>query len=141
MLAPLFVLRPRQVPGLHKGDVKVTVQDGVLLINGERKREEVKEEEGYKRVERSYGSFERRFKVPSNADAHGIKAEMNHGVLSVRIPKREETKAKPVEISVGGSTPEGSASGKQLHGAAAAAHEKKLEREREQQQHQAGGQQ
>ena len=67
----------------------------------------MKEEEGLKRVERSYGSFERRFKVPSNADAGAIKAEMNHGVLEVHIPKREESKSKPVEIEVGGSSPEG----------------------------------
>ena len=87
---------------------------------------QVKEEEGFKRVERSYGHFERRFKVPTNADAHSIKAEMNHGVLSVHIPKREEAKAQSVEIAVGGSSPE-----KKLHGAALAAHEKKLERERE----------
>ena len=60
-----------------------------------------------KRIERSYGRFERRFKVPTNADASAIKAEMNHGVLSVHIPKREESKPKPVEISVGGSSPEG----------------------------------
>jgi hypothetical protein len=94
---------------------------------------QVKEEEGFKRVERSYGHFERRFKVPTSADAHGIKAEMNHGVLSVHIPKREEAKAQSVEIAVGGSSPE--KPHKELHGAALAAHEKKLEREREEAQH------
>jgi HSP20 family molecular chaperone IbpA len=74
---------------------------------------QVKEEEGMKRVERSYGRFERRFKVPSNADAGAIKADMNHGVLEVHIPKREETKAKPVEISVGGAGQEAGGAGGQ----------------------------
>ncbi len=71
----------------------------------------MKEEEGYKRVERSYGSFERRFKLPSNADSGAVKAEMNHGVLEVRLPKRAEAAAQPVEISVGGAGPEGGQEG------------------------------
>ena len=56
-------------------------------------------------MERSYGRFERRFKVPTTADAGAISASMDHGVLSVHIPKREESKPQPVEIAVGGSSP------------------------------------
>ncbi len=83
----------------------MTLEDNnVLRITGERRREEAKEAEGYKRLERSYGSFERRFKVPSNADTAAIKADMAHGVLKISIPKREEqAKSKPVQISVGGA--------------------------------------
>ena len=55
-------------------------------------------------MERSYGMFERRFKLPNNvSESEGIKASMDHGVLSVTLPKREESKAKPISISVGGS--------------------------------------
>jgi hypothetical protein len=67
-------------------------------------------------VERSYGMFERRFKLPSNvSESEGIKASMDHGVLSVTLPKREESKAKPISISVGG----GAAGGEQGQGGAA----------------------
>lgn len=74
---------------------------------------QTKEEEGFKRVERSYGVFERRFKLPSNvSEGDAIKASMDHGVLSVKLPKREEAKPKPISISVsGGSGEQGGAAG------------------------------
>jgi HSP20 family molecular chaperone IbpA len=103
-----FVLST-DVPGLSKSDVHITLEDNnVLRMTGERKREDSKEGEGWKRMERSYGMFERRFKVPSNADASKIKAEMDHGVLHVHMPKMEENIPQKVVISVGGSGPQGS---------------------------------
>ena len=71
---------------------------------------QTKDEEGFKRVERSYGMFERRFKLPANVkEEEGIKASMDHGVLTIALPKREEAKPKPISISVGG----GAAGGEQ----------------------------
>ena len=67
-------------------------------------------------MERSYGVFERRFKLPANvSEGEGIKASMDHGVLSVTLPKREEAKPKPISISVGGGAAggEGGAAGGQ----------------------------
>jgi len=94
------------VPGLKKEDVKVTVHDGVLTINGERKREHVTEADGYKRIERSYGTFERRFKLPANVDADAVKADLHHGELLVHMPKvtppAEGTKSQPKKIDIGG---------------------------------------
>ena len=93
------------VPGLSKSDVHITLEDNVLRMTGERRREESKEGEGWTRRERSYGMFERRFKVPSNADASHIKAEMDHGVLRVHMPKTPEKEPKKIDIAVGGSGP------------------------------------
>ena len=68
------------------------------------------DEEGITRMERSYGFFERRFKLPANVrEDEGITASMDHGVLTISLPKREEAKPKPISISVGG----GAAGGEQ----------------------------
>lgn len=106
---PDAFLLSTDVPGLARDDVKVTLEDNnVLRITGERKREEVKESEGYKRTERSYGSFERRFKIPGNVNAGEIKADLAHGVLNVTILKKPDAQPQSVEINVG----EGKAEGK-----------------------------
>ncbi|KAK9825137.1 hypothetical protein WJX81_002849 [Elliptochloris bilobata] len=79
------------VPGLSKDDVKVRVtRDGVLVIEGERKQEEEKEENGFKRYERVYGQFVRRFRLPDNVDATKIRAKTENGVLMIEVPKTEE---------------------------------------------------
>lgn len=87
-----------EIPGVKKEDVKVTVQDGMLTIQGERKME--KEEKGKKfhRVERSYGSFVRSFRVPDDADENKVKAEFKDGMINVTLAK--SAKAKPQAINV-----------------------------------------
>lgn len=89
-----------ELPEVKKEDVKVSVDNGVLRIEGERKQE--KEEKGKKwhRVERSYGSFMRTFTVPDNADSAKIAAEFKNGVLSVHLPKSASAKPKSVEVKV-----------------------------------------
>jgi HSP20 family protein len=89
-----------ELPGVRKEDVKVTVEDDVLTISGERKIE--KEEKGrrYHRVERSYGAFERSFTLPDDALADKIHADFKDGVLQVHIPKGEKAHKKAVEIRV-----------------------------------------
>jgi HSP20 family protein len=89
-----------EIPGVKKEDVKVTVQDGMLTIQGERRQE--KEERGKKfhRVECSYGSFVRSFRVPDDADESAVKAEFKDGILNVTLPKSGKAKPKAINISV-----------------------------------------
>jgi len=86
-----------ELPGLKKEDVKVTMENGMLTVSGERK-----EEEGlrYHRVERSYGSFSRSFAIPSDGDAGKVKAEFKDGVLMIRVAKSEAAKPKQIEVKV-----------------------------------------
>ena len=90
-----------ELPEVKKEDVKVTLDDGVLTITGERRREKEHKAENEIRVESFYGAFSRSFSLPENIDAKGIQAESKDGVLRVRIPKTEAGKAqKPVSIDV-----------------------------------------
>ena len=92
------------VPGLSREDIKVQVSpDRVLTISGERRSEqrEGSEEEGVLRVERSYGTFMRRFRLPDNVDAEGIKASTKEGVLRLTVPKTEQPQPKQIDIQVG----------------------------------------
>ncbi len=86
------------LPEVAKGDVKVTFQDGILEISGERKAE--KEETGrrFHRAERFYGRFIRSFSLPSGAEGEKAKADFHHGVLVVHVPKSKESAAKAIEV-------------------------------------------
>lgn len=90
-----------ELPEIKKEEVKVTVQDDVLTIAGERKYE--KEEKGKKfhRIERAYGSFERSFTLPEDADAAKVVADFKDGILKIHLPKSEKAKPKSVEVKVG----------------------------------------
>jgi HSP20 family protein len=89
-----------EIPDVKKEDVKVTLEDGVLTIQGERKQE--KEEKGKKfhRIERSYGSFVRTFSLPDVIDEEKVKAEFKDGVLNLHLPKSEKAKPKAIEVKV-----------------------------------------
>src|SRR5678815_747729 len=95
-----FYLVKAELPEIPKEYVKVTVENGVLTIEGERKQE--KEEKGKKfhRIERSYGTFLRTFAVPENADAMKISAEFKDGVLRVFLPKTEKAQTKAIEVKL-----------------------------------------
>ena len=88
------------LPGLDKDAIRITVQENRLEISGERAREEEKEEGGYRRCERSYGSFSRAFTLPRGTDAEKIESTYKDGVLSVRIPKSEEILPRQIEVKV-----------------------------------------
>ena len=77
------------IPGVDPDKIEVHMDNGVLSIKGERHEEHKDEKEGYKRIERSFGSFQRRFTLPDTADAEGITAKSRHGTLEISIPKRE----------------------------------------------------
>lgn len=89
-----------ELPGVDKAQVKVTLEDGVLTLAGERDLERKVEGKTFHRVERSHGTFERSFTLPENADADAVKANYTDGVLAVRVGKREEALAKQIEVRV-----------------------------------------
>jgi HSP20 family protein len=86
------------LPGIRDEDVDVTVQDNHLIVSGTRKAEERKEGENYYIYERRYGNFSRAFALPDNADADKIEAELQSGVLEVRIGKRESARPRKVQL-------------------------------------------
>jgi HSP20 family protein len=71
---------------------------GVLTVSGERRTESRTEEEGFRRVERSFGRFHRRFNLPDTADAEGIKATSSKGILEISIPKLPEVKTRRISV-------------------------------------------
>lgn len=89
-----------ELPEVKKEDVKVTVEDGVLTLYGERRQD--KEEKGtrFHRVERSYGSFVRSFTLPESIDEGGVRADYKDGVLNLHLPKTEKVKPKAIEVKV-----------------------------------------
>jgi HSP20 family protein len=90
-----------ELPEVKKEDVKVTVEDGVLTLQGERRQEKEEKGKKYHRVERSYGSFVRSFTLPESVDESGVKAEYKDGVLNLHLPKTEKVKPKAIEVKVG----------------------------------------
>ncbi|HSA62484.1 MAG TPA: Hsp20/alpha crystallin family protein [Nitrospiraceae bacterium] len=89
-----------ELPEVKKEDVKLTVQDNVLSITGERKYEKEEKGKKYHRVERAYGSFMRSFTLPEDADATKVAAEYKDGILRVHLPKSEKAKPKSIEVKV-----------------------------------------
>lgn len=89
-----------ELPDIKKGDVHVTVENGVLTISGERKFEKEENKRRYHRVERSYGSFTRSFSLPDGADASKVHAEFKDGVLQVHMLKSETAKPKQIDVKV-----------------------------------------
>ena len=85
---------------MKKEDVRVTLEDGVLTIQGERKQEKEEKGKKYHRVERSYGSFVRSFTLPDLVDEEKVKAEFKDGVLNLQLPKSEKAKPKSIEVKV-----------------------------------------
>ncbi|MFO0512419.1 MAG: Hsp20/alpha crystallin family protein [Gammaproteobacteria bacterium] len=89
-----------ELPGVARKDVKVTVEDGVLTLSGERQYEKEDKSERFHRVERFQGSFARSFSLPDCADASAISAESKDGTLTVHIPKTESAKPKAIDVKV-----------------------------------------
>lgn len=94
-----YVLKA-ELPGMNKDDVKITLENNVLTIRGEKKNESEKKEGNYHRIERSYGSFERSFTVPGSLKVDNIDAQYKDGVLTLTLPKAEEAKPKLIDVKV-----------------------------------------
>ena len=93
-----FVLRA-DLPGLAEEDVKIEFENDVLTISGERRAEQREGQEGYFRLERSFGQFSRQLTLPKGIDAEGVTASFDRGVLEVRIPKPEAAKPRRIDIT------------------------------------------
>jgi HSP20 family protein len=89
-----------ELPGVTKDDVKLTVQEGVLTIRGEKKASKEVDEDSYHRCERVYGSFSRSFTLPRTVASDKVKATFKDGLLKVSLPKAEEVKPKEIDIAV-----------------------------------------
>lgn len=88
------------LPGLDKKDVSVTIENGVLRIEGEKKHEYKQEKGKYYHLERSYGKFCRTFALPDSVEAEKIDASMKNGVLELTLPKKEQARPKAIEVKV-----------------------------------------
>ena len=93
------ILVTADVPGVDPSEIELTVEDGYLTIKGERIEESAEEREGFKRIERSRGSFLRRLALPDSVDIEGISAKGKNGVLEISIPKQESKKAVKISVS------------------------------------------
>jgi HSP20 family protein len=89
-----------ELPGIDEKNVDVEIEAGVLTIKGERKAEKETEEKGYRRVERSYGSFLRSFTLPANVEPEKISANFANGLLEVHLPKKEGAKPRSIKVDV-----------------------------------------
>ena len=89
-----------ELPGRTKDDVTVTLKDGVLTLEGEKKQATDSSEDGYRRSERVYGKFSRSFNLGDRVAAEKISAAYKDGVLTVALPKAEEVKPKAIEVEI-----------------------------------------
>jgi HSP20 family protein len=89
-----------ELPEVKKEDVKVTVEDGVLTIQGERKQEKEEKGKKYHRIERSYGRFVRSFTLPDTVDEGKVRAEYAEGILNLHLPKSEKAKPKQIDVKI-----------------------------------------
>jgi HSP20 family protein len=91
-----------ELPGFAPNEIDLRVENNTLTIRGERKLEKADKKDNYRRVERFYGSFSRSFALPPTVNAERILAESKNGVLSVFLPRKEETKPKQIQVKVQG---------------------------------------
>ena len=95
-----FVVKA-ELPGMKKEEINVSLQDGTLIISGERKGETKSEEAEVYRAERYFGKFQRTVSLPATVAVNNVKAEYKDGILTVTLPKSEEAKPKQIEVKVG----------------------------------------
>ena len=94
-----------ELPGLNREDFELSFENNMLTLKGESKFERKTDNDNYHRIERSYGAFTRSFTLPQTVTAEGAVAEFKNGILHVSLPKREETKARKIEVTGGDAVP------------------------------------
>lgn len=87
-----------ELPGVAKDDVSITIEDGVLTLAGEKKREEEHKDKSWHRIERAYGSFQRQMTLPKGVDGDKADATFKDGVLTIELPKTEQAKPKTLKV-------------------------------------------
>jgi HSP20 family protein len=93
------VVLKAELPEMKREDISITFENQVLTLRGERKPDSSIRRDRYQRFERAYGTFSRSFTIPSTIDASRISASYKDGVLTVRLPQREEAKPKQIEVT------------------------------------------
>jgi len=89
-----------ELPDMKREDINLTFENGVLTLKGERKVQQEVQKENYQRIERRHGVFSRSFTLPNTVDAGKISASYKDGVLTIRLPQREEAKPKQIAVNV-----------------------------------------
>ena len=91
------------LPEVNQQEIDIRIENNMLTIRGERKFHNEVSQDNYLRIERAYGPFTRSFSLPNTINTEAIKADYHNGVLSIRMPKREESRPKQIRIGVGSS--------------------------------------
>jgi HSP20 family protein len=94
-----LVLRA-ELPGMAREDIEVTVENGTIVIKGEKKFDSEVKDEHYRRIERAYGTFHRSFTLPNTVDAVKVTADYKNGVLTITLPFKEEAKPRTINVEV-----------------------------------------
>jgi HSP20 family protein len=94
-----FVIKA-EIPEVDRDQVKVSINNGLLVISGERKLQKEDESKKYHRIERSYGSFTRSFSLPEQVEAGKVSADFKNGLLTVSLPKTEKALPREVEVKI-----------------------------------------
>jgi HSP20 family protein len=89
-----------ELPGMSREDIEVVVENSTLVLKGDKKFEAEVKQEAYRRIERSYGTFHRSFTLPNTVDASKVSADFKNGVLTVKLPFREEAKPRTINVEV-----------------------------------------
>ncbi len=92
------ILVRAELPGVRSEDVKIEVENNILTLRGERKLDHEDRKDGYHRVERWHGSFTRQFILPRTVDAEAIDAQLKDGVLTVKLPKKNEVRQRSIAV-------------------------------------------
>jgi HSP20 family protein len=89
-----------ELPGMSREHIEVHVENGTLVLKGEKKFDSEVKEENYRRIERTYGTFHRSFTLPNTVDTSKVTADFKNGVLTVKLPFREEAKPRSINVEV-----------------------------------------
>ena len=89
-----------ELPGMTREDIEITVENGTLVLKGQKKFDETIKEEHYRRIERNYGQFFRSFTLPNTVDTSKVAADYKNGILTVKLPFREEAKPRTINVEV-----------------------------------------